>query len=42
MLILARKENEEILIDGIKFKIEKVRGAKIEEMIIDIRNKKKT
>jgi len=36
------KENEEILIDGIKFKIEKVRGAKIEEMIIDIRNKKKT
>lgn len=32
------KENEEVLIDGIKFKIEKLRGSKIEQMIIDIRN----
>ena len=35
------KENEEVLIDGIKFKIGKIKGAKIEEVTIDIRDKKK-
>ncbi len=35
------KENEEILIDGVKFKIGKIKGSKIEEIIIDLNDKKK-
>ncbi|MGP1439665.1 MAG: hemolysin family protein [Treponema sp.] len=34
------KENEEILIDGVKFKIGKIKGAKIEEVVIDKNSKK--
>ena len=30
------KEKEEVLIDGVKFKIEKINGSKIEEVVLDI------
>ena len=33
------KENEEVLINGVKFKIGKIRGSKIEEMTIDINSR---
>lgn len=36
------KENEEVLIDGVKFNIKKIKGSKIEEVTLDIRGKKKT
>ena len=35
------KENEEVLIDGIKFKIGKIKGAKMQDIIIDISGKKR-
>ena len=36
------KEKEEVIIDGVKFKIEKINGAKIEEVTVDISDKKKS
>ena len=36
------KEKEEVIIDGVKFRIEKINGAKIEEVTVDISDKKKS
>jgi CBS domain protein len=35
------KENEEVVIDSVKFKIEKIKGSKIKDIIIDINSRKK-